>query len=56
MKKILIAVGIICAAIACKKSTEVKTEAPVKYYFKIAPISDDGSKNDTTVYKTRNVY
>lgn len=51
MKKLIIAIGVLGAAISCKKNADVKTEAPIKYYFKIAPISDDGSKNDTTTYK-----
>lgn len=51
MKKLIIAIGILSMAISCKKSADVKTEAPVKYYFKIAPVSDNGSKNDTTTYK-----
>lgn len=51
MKKIILSALIISAAFACKKNAEVKTDAPVKYYFKIAPISDDGSKNDSTTYK-----
>lgn len=56
MKKILIAIVIVSAAFACKKNADVKTEAPVKYYFRIAPISDDGSTNDTTTYKIKIVY
>lgn len=51
MKKIIITSLIACTAFACKKSTSAISEAPIKYYFKIAPISDDGSHNDTTTYK-----
>lgn len=51
MKKILLTAVIVNAMFACKKPADVKSEAPVKYYFKIAPISEDGSKNDTTTYK-----
>ncbi len=51
MKKIIFAALIVSSTFACKKSADVKTEAPVKYYFKIAPISFDGSTNDTTTYK-----
>ena len=51
MKKIIFAALIGSAAFACKKPADVKTEAPVKYYFKIAPISMDGTSHDTTTYK-----
>jgi hypothetical protein len=51
MKKIIFAALIVSASFACKKSADIKTEAPVKYYFKIAPISFDGTSNDTTTYK-----
>jgi hypothetical protein len=51
MKKVIFAALIVSATFACKKNADVKTEAPVKYYFKIVPISEDGSKNDTTTYK-----
>ena len=55
MKKIIFSVLIVSTTFACKKNAEIKTDAPVKYYFKIAPISIDGSKNDTTGYKTKMV-
>lgn len=51
MKKIIITIAGITCAFACKKNTIPKTDAPTKYYFKIAPVSDDGSKTDTTTYK-----
>ncbi len=51
MKKIILATLIVSTAFACKKNADVKKEAPVKYYFKIAPISLDGTTNDTTTYK-----
>lgn len=51
MKKITLAVLVASFAFACKKSTDIKTEAPVKYYFKIQPVELDGNKNTTTTYK-----
>ena len=51
MKKIIFAALILSAAFACKKNADTKADASTKYYFKIAPISLDGSANDTTTYK-----
>lgn len=56
MRKLIIAILIIGAVSACKKNADVKTEASIKYYFKIAPISFDGTTNDTTIYKLITVY
>ncbi len=56
MKRIIITVVIIGSAFACKKNTAPKTEAPVKYYFKIEPVELDGSHNTATHYKTEIVY
>lgn len=56
MKKVILAALIVSTAFACKKSTAVKTETPVKYYFKIQPVEMDGTKNTTTTYKHITVY
>lgn len=56
MKRIIIAAIITATALGCKKSAETKTEAPVKYYFKIEPVENDGTHNTATNYKTVTVY
>lgn len=52
MKKITIAIIIIGSAFACKKNAETKIEAPVKYYFKIEAVDNDGNQSTITSYKT----
>jgi hypothetical protein len=52
MKKVIISAIIAITAFACKKSTETKTEAPVKYYFKIEAVDADGTQSTITTYKT----
>lgn len=50
MKKVIIAIAIVGSTLACKKSTATKTEAPVKYYFRIEAVDNDG-KTTITPYK-----
>lgn len=50
MKKVIITIAIVGCTLACKKHTEPKTEAPVKYYFKIEAVDNDG-KTTITPYK-----
>ena len=52
MKRIIIAAIIIGSFVACKKSTAPNTESPTKYYFKIEPVSVDGSTTTTTYKET----
>lgn len=51
MKKIIITMAVIASSYACKKSTDIKTEAPVKYYFRIEAVDTDGTQSTITAYK-----
>lgn len=53
MKKIIIAAILIATAFACKRETT--TAPPVKYYFRIEAVDNDGSST-ITQYKTITVY
>lgn len=52
MKKIIITMAFIASAVACKKSTDRKTDATIKYYFKIEAVDNDGKQSTITSYKT----
>lgn len=52
MKRIIIAAIIATTIFACKKNSDVKTEAPVKYHFKIEAVDTDGTQSTITTYKT----
>lgn len=52
MKKIIFAMAFIASAFACNKNTEQKTDAPIKYYFKIEAVDNDGKQSTITSYKT----
>lgn len=56
MRKLIIAIIAISCMFACKKSTDTKTDVPIKYYFKIEPEEIDGTHNTSTNYKTEVVY
>lgn len=53
MKKLIIAALLATTAFACKKSA-TETQAPVRYYFKIEAVDNDGAKT-VIPYKTVNV-
>lgn len=51
MKKIIIAMAFIASTVACKKSADQKTDTPIKYYFKIEAVDNDGMQSTITSYK-----
>jgi hypothetical protein len=50
MKKIIFAAILVSTAIACKKTTST-IRVPVKYYFRVEAVDNDGSSS-ITPYKT----
>lgn len=56
MKNIIIAMVVIASTFACKKSTDQKTDAPIKYYFKIEAVDNDGKQSTITSYKIITVH
>lgn len=50
MKKVILIAIIATTAFACKKS-DIHTEAPIKYYFKIEAVDTDGTQSTLTNYR-----